>query len=534
MDWYKFTLTEDCRINIYGTIVSTDCPYDYFTQKVNLYNSKELLIAETAFNRDASLGQQSSKPIGLESGTYYLSVPSGDPNWPNDEYVLNIHTDSSEKWETEGYNNSKNGALEIEANSDVHGMTDQHGADWYKFTLTEDCRINVYGTIVSTDCPYNYFTHKINLYNSEELLIAEDAFYRDPSLGEQTSKPIGLKSGTYYISVPGDDPNWPNDEYILNIHTDTSEKWETEGYNNSLKRAQEIDANTDIYGITDKNNADWYKFILPEDCKINVLGTIVRTDCPYNYYTQKINLYDSGENLIREFAFYRDISLGEQSSDSIELESGTYYLSIPSGDPNWPNDEYIIKIQLTKADGLQLGDDKKYYYYKDGKVDTDFTGYAEYDGAKFYVKNGTIDTATNGVKIDGNADPLVWYFCANGQVQTQHKGLALYDGEWFYIENGKVAVDMNAFVEYDGGLFAVAAGRIVSEYSGLMQDPQNTKTGDWYFFADGKAQTQYTGLAQYDGHWFYIQAGKFDPAYNGKVTYDGAEFTVVNGEAQVQ
>ena len=186
VDWYKFTLTEDCRINIYGTIVSTDCPYDYFTQKVNLYNSKELLIAETAFNRDASLGQQSSKPIGLESGTYYLSVPSGDPNWPNDEYVLNIHTDSSEKWETEGYNNSKNGALEIEANSDVHGMTDQHGADWYKFTLTEDCRINVYGTIVSTDCPYNYFTQKINLYNSEELLIAEDAFYRDPSLGEQT------------------------------------------------------------------------------------------------------------------------------------------------------------------------------------------------------------------------------------------------------------------------------------------------------------------------------------------------------------
>lgn len=80
-----------------------------------------------------------------------------------------------------------------------------------------------------------------------------------------------------------------------------------------------------------------------KDTKINVLGTIVRTDCPYNYYTQKINLYDSGENLIREDAFYRDISLGEQSSDPIELESGTYYLSVPGGDPNWPNDEYIIK-----------------------------------------------------------------------------------------------------------------------------------------------------------------------------------------------
>lgn len=166
-------------------------------------------------------------------------------------------------------------------------------------------------------------------------------------------------------------------------------------------------------------------------------------------------------------------------------------------------------------------------------MDTDFTGYADYDGSKFYVVKGVWDNTFNGVMIDPNAKPLVWYFNAGGQVQTQYSGLAEYDGEWFYLENGKVAVEMNAFVKYEGGLFAVAAGRIVSEYSGLMQDPQNTKTGDWYFFANGQAQTQYTGLAEYDGHWFYVQAGKFDPNYNGTVKYDGADFAVVNGEAQL-
>ncbi|MBR3735753.1 MAG: hypothetical protein IKN07_07715, partial [Lachnospiraceae bacterium] len=173
-------------------------------------------------------------------------------------------------------------------------------------------------------------------------------------------------------------------------------------------------------------------------------------------------------------------------------------------------------------------------YMENGQRNQKYTGYVDYDGSKFYVSGGTLDTGLNGVMIDPHSDPLVWYFNSNGQVQTQHVGLALYDGEWFYIENGKVATGMNAFVSYDGGLFAVGAGRIISEYSGLMQDPENTQTGDWYFFAKGQAQTQYTGLTKYDGHWFYVENGKFDPAYNGTVWYDGAQFEVVNGEAVVE
>ncbi|MBO6299667.1 MAG: hypothetical protein J6N53_12575 [Lachnospiraceae bacterium] len=159
-----------------------------------------------------------------------------------------------------------------------------------------------------------------------------------------------------------------------------------------------------------------------------------------------------------------------------------------------------------------------------------YTGFADYDGGKFYVTNGKIDTTKNGVVIDPHSAPdYVWYFLANGQVQMQHTGLAEYDSEWFYIEKGKVATDMNAFVDYDGGKFAVGAGRIISEYSGLMQDPQNTKTGDWYFFANGQAQTQYTGLAFYDEKWFYVIKGKLTEDYTGAVEYDGESFNVVNG-----
>ncbi|MBO6299546.1 MAG: hypothetical protein J6N53_11965 [Lachnospiraceae bacterium] len=171
--------------------------------------------------------------------------------------------------------------------------------------------------------------------------------------------------------------------------------------------------------------------------------------------------------------------------------------------------------------------------YVNGLRDDNYSGYAKYENSRFYVENGSIKTDLNGVMIDPNSAPdYVWYFNANGQVQSQHVGLAEYDGEWFYIENGKVATDMNAFVQYDGGLFAVGAGRIISEYSGLMQDPEDPVYGDWYFFAGGQAQTQYTGLAQYDGKWFYVINGKLENEYTGYVEYDGAYFYVVEGMVQ--
>lgn len=188
--------------------------------------------------------------------------------------------------------------------------------------------------------------------------------------------------------------------------------------------------------------------------------------------------------------------------------------------------------EVTNYTGLaQLGieEDASWVYVKDGKRDQTFKGYVDYADSKFYVENGNLKTDLNGVMIDGEANPLVWYFCSNGQVQTQHVGLAEYDGAWFYIENGKVATDMNAFVDYNGGKFAVGAGRIIKEYSGLMQDPQNPQTGDWYYFADGQAQTQYTGLAMYDDVWFYVVNGKLAQDYTGNVDYDGSTFYVENG-----
>ena len=167
-------------------------------------------------------------------------------------------------------------------------------------------------------------------------------------------------------------------------------------------------------------------------------------------------------------------------------------------------------------------------YVENNKRNETYSGFVDYDGETFYVAGGTMATNLNGLQVDPS-NGKDWYFLAGGQVQKHHEGLALYNGEWFYIKDGRLDTNLNAYVDYDGGKFFVGAGRIIQEYNGLAQDPQNTKTGDWYFLANGQAQTQYTGLAFYDNAWFYVINGKLATDYTGNVDYDGSVFYVENG-----
>ena len=163
-----------------------------------------------------------------------------------------------------------------------------------------------------------------------------------------------------------------------------------------------------------------------------------------------------------------------------------------------------------------------WYYVENGVWISDKYGFIEYKGYLFIVANGVL-AKVNGLVMDPNSDK--WYFCAEGQV-VKHTGLVMYNEEWFYVENGVLDTSLNALVAYNGGLFYVAAGRILRDVSGLVMDPNSP---DWYFVALGEAQVQYTGLVMYDNVWFYVAKGKLAVEYTGEAEYDGQVFQVENG-----
>ena len=163
-----------------------------------------------------------------------------------------------------------------------------------------------------------------------------------------------------------------------------------------------------------------------------------------------------------------------------------------------------------------------WYYVENGVWISDKYGFIEYKGYQFIVANGVL-AKVNGLVMDPNSDK--WYFCAEGQV-VKHTGLVMYNDEWFYVENGVLDTSLNALVAYNGGLFYVAAGRILRDVSGLVMDPNSP---DWYFVALGEVQVQYTGLVVYDDVWFYVAKGKLAVNYTGEAEYDGKVFQVENG-----
>ena len=173
-----------------------------------------------------------------------------------------------------------------------------------------------------------------------------------------------------------------------------------------------------------------------------------------------------------------------------------------------------------------------FFFFRNGRVDEDFEGLTEYNGAKFYVKDGKIVTDMNGLYLVSGTDDETttddkFYFFSNGQIQSEYKGLALYDNEWFYLENGYLDTNTNGIVEHDGGKFIVAVGRIAKEANGLWQDPKDKK---WYFAANGQIQTQHTGVAGYDGKLFYVIKGELATDYKGTIKYKGVVYEVINGQ----
>ena len=170
--------------------------------------------------------------------------------------------------------------------------------------------------------------------------------------------------------------------------------------------------------------------------------------------------------------------------------------------------------------------DGKWYYIEDGEWISDKYGFVEHNNNKFLIANGVVADKADGIQQDPD-DTKTWYFCSAGQAQLNYSGMAEYDNAWFLLKKGVLDTSVSDFVEYDGGLFFIAAGRLVKEQNGLAMDPDDPTS--WYYCANGQAQTDYTGLASYDGEWFYIVDGKQAIDYTGEVEYDGASFYVVNG-----
>lgn len=147
-------------------------------------------------------------------------------------------------------------------------------------------------------------------------------------------------------------------------------------------------------------------------------------------------------------------------------------------------------------------------------------GLNEIEGELYYFKNNRIDTSYSGLAQYGNE----WYYIENGKVNWNYTGLAQRGNEWFYIEKGKLNWNHSGIVEYNKQWFYVERGRLNWNYTGLGQSGN-----DWYYIERGRVNWGYTGLVQKGNEWFYVKGGKLDWSYTGLVQKGNEWFFVRNG-----
>ena len=128
-----------------------------------------------------------------------------------------------------------------------------------------------------------------------------------------------------------------------------------------------------------------------------------------------------------------------------------------------------VSTVLNYANGIQKDGDA-WYYYKDGVVDTSYTGLAKYNGSWWYVKNGKIDfSATTLCKYNGT-----WWYVKNGKVDFGSTTLCKYNGSWWYVSGGKVNFGATGLCKYNG---------------------------TWWYVKNGKVDFGSTTLCKYNGSW---------------------------------
>ncbi len=197
-------------------------------------------------------------------------------------------------------------------------------------------------------------------------------------------------------------------------------------------------------------------------------------------------------------------------------------------------------------------------YYKNGSVDTSYTGFASNSSGKWYVKNGYVKFDQNTVAKDTDGaigSKGTWYYVVGSKVQENFTGLANYknDSGWWYIVKGKVDFSHNGVDKNNNGWYYVTGGKVNFGFTGLANYKNSNgwwyisggrvdfnhngvdkNNNGWFYVEGGKFNFNYTGFSNYKNAsgWWYIKAGKVDFSYNGYARNKNGRWRVVNGKVR--
>ncbi len=305
-----------------------------------------------------------------------------------------------------------------------------------------------------------------------------------------------------------------------------------------------------------KYDGDWWYFNV--NGKLDKTYTGFATNSNGSWYMEKGKLERDENTVIKD----TNGALGGSKSDYYYVV-GSKVQSSFTGLANYKNSAgwwYITKGKVDRSVTTVASNNNGTYYVNKGKVDRSYTGFATNSSGSWYVKSGVVSKKVNGVYKDTKGSIGAknnWYYVVNSKVQTSFTGLANYSNSsgWWYITKGAVDRSYNGLAKNNNGWFYLTKGKVNRSYTGFAQNSagdwyvekgkvtksttsvvQDSKgvlgaKGSYYYIKNSKVQYNFTGIASNSKGFWYIKNGKLDRSYNGKYTYNGVTYTVTNGKA---
>ncbi len=303
---------------------------------------------------------------------------------------------------------------------------------------------------------------------------------------------------------------------------------------------EQIEAGKYVVDITEGSNGHFYTWTAPSDGKVTIS---VSSDKGWTYCVNNMTAGKYGDN-----HFYDDDPL--VSSETLTVTKGDviqiivctsdadlYYASVDG--------EVNVEVVFSLEDGMHKADDGVWYYYKDGKVDTTYTGMAKNEYGWWYMTNGKLDTKYTGMakneygwwymtngKLDTKYTGMAknqygWWYMTNGKLDTKYTGMAKNEYGWWYMTNGKLDTKYTGMAKNQYGWWYMTNGKLDTKYTGMAKNQYG-----WWYMTNGKLDAKYTGLAENDYGTWYMQNGKIDTKFSGTVTVAGKTYEVKNGKVQ--
>ena len=237
-------------------------------------------------------------------------------------------------------------------------------------------------------------------------------------------------------------------------------------------------------------------------------------DCVFRYPILSTNAYKSNSSVVQDglvqntdgsWSYYKNNKIDSNYTDLVQ--SGDDLIYIKNG------------VQNTSFTNL-LNIKNKWYYVVKGKVNKYYTGIVYYWGTWYYIKQGVLDWNYTGLcKYNGT-----WYYIKRGALDWNYTGLCKYYGTWYYIKKGALDWNYTGLCKYYGTWYYIKKGALDWNYTGLC-----LYYGTWYYIKKGALDWNYTGLCKYYGTWYYIKKGALDWSYTGVCAYYGTTYYIIKG-----